>query len=1267
MAPCKRRHSAAWILAALLCLPRPAGAVSGPDSTVVIANANIPESVALAQHYAKKRQVPSKQICALDLPIPPYDPTPIPPDSPWYVKTDVITVSQYATYVQGALQTCLGERALARIDSAVIMRGVPLQVGIVVPGEPPPGVSFAAALSLWKSTTMDGQPLLGQNPKLLQPICGATEYNCIARWRSALRDAGSVVGPGWSAVALSEDGVPYTERPLLVTMLHGLSYGVDSAGNELTGQLGPAKGLLDSALTAEQQGGATGKFLFMRNPTDPGRSVLDGEYEGVIAGLAARGLTNAQAVDHSTSLTGETLASFFVGSVNLGPYDPVGGSSTIEGNTYAPGSLVDNLTSAGAIPVKFDPACVCPPVGPCGCYAIPNQPSIARWVAKGVAGVHGTVHEPQSNAFPSRRLILDYVDGATLAEAFHRNIPYAYWKNLVLGDPMAAPYTTRPIVVLEHADTSQPIQEGEDVSGTIQARVSATDPAGRGIARVTLLVNGVEVASANGSTLTSCVGADATGVQLLAVAQAASNGGPGPGNFKPKGWIERHIDAGAGPAAAPCPPAMFSAIPGNGSATVKWEKAPGGGSPLTGYTVTASPGGQTAAAGASATSAVVSGLTNGTSYTFTVTAQNALGTSAPSAPSNAVTPAGVPGAPGNVTAAADYESGRVAWSAPASDGGSPITGYTVTSSPGNFTVLAGESATSAVVHGLTNGTAYTFSVTASNAVGAGPATVSNAATPANLPGAPAMGAATLGTGSVTVTWTPPGSDGGAPILAYRVEAIRNIDSVAGDGTTAVLAYPDGVAVDASGAVYIADQGYGLVRKLVGSTLSVVAGGGSGSLGDGGPATSATLSDPTRIALDGNGNLFIADAGHHRIRKVDLANGVITTVVGDGVPGFGGDGGPATSAHLNAPIEVALSGNTLYIADRDNHRVRRVDLSIGTITTAAGDGTPGYGGDGGPAAAAHLWYPEGVALDGSTLYVVDTGNGRVRKVSGAGTITTAAGGGTRPFGDGGLATDAQLTMPSGIAFDASHNLYVSEGLKSRVRQVRPDGIITTVAGDGVHGYGGDGASAALAHLRYPRGLGVDLAGRLYLADSYNHRIRAVDRDDAFADAGPAETSAQVTGLRPGTSYTFALRARNAIGSGAPSAASNAVTTPGVPGAPTNVTAQGAGTGAIRVTWTPPASDGGSPITSYVIVSDPDGVSVAAGANATEAIVSGLVIGQSYTFTVVAVNAWGSGPASSPSNSVNAPASIPTLGALGAAVLCALLLLGAARMFLRGSSS
>ena len=279
-------------------------------------------------------------------------------------------------------------------------------------------------------------------------------------------------------------------------------------------------------------------------------------------------------------------------------------------------------------------------------------------------------------------------------------------------------------------------------------------------------------------------------------------------------------------------------------------------------------------------------------------------------------------------------------------------------------------------------------------------------------------------------------------------------------------------------------------------IETVAGGGS-SLGDGGAATAAQLNSPAGVAPDGLGSLYIADTSNHRIRKVDAA-GVITTVVGDGTQGYGGDGGAAVAAQLSSPYGVAPDGaGNLYIADRNNNRIRKVDAA-GVITTVAGDGRRGYGGDGGAAVAAQLNFPTGVAPDGAgNLYIADRNNNRIRKVDAAGAITTVAGDGTQGFGgDGGAAVAAQLNLPTVVAPDGSGNLYVADRNNNRIRKVDAAGVITTVAGDGAFGYGGDGGAAVAAQLNRPTVVAPDGAGNLYVADWYNHRIRKVDAAGAI---------------------------------------------------------------------------------------------------------------------------------------------------------------------------
>jgi sugar lactone lactonase YvrE len=280
-----------------------------------------------------------------------------------------------------------------------------------------------------------------------------------------------------------------------------------------------------------------------------------------------------------------------------------------------------------------------------------------------------------------------------------------------------------------------------------------------------------------------------------------------------------------------------------------------------------------------------------------------------------------------------------------------------------------------------------------------------------------------------------------------------------------------------------------------------------------------------VAVDAAGNLLIADTGNNRIRRVDGATGVITTVAGTGPTGseagsFSGDGGPAVNANLRFPSSVAVdaSGN-LYIADGGNHRIRRVDSVTGIITTAAGSGSFGFSGDGGPATDAQL-APSDIAVDASgNLFIADANNNRIRRVDGAtGVITTVAGTGTAGHsGDGGPATSASLFSPRGVAVDAAGNLFFAVA-SNRIRRVdAATGIITTVAGSGASGFSGDGGPAISASLFGPAGVAVDAAGNLFIADFRNNRIRRVEAAVPAAEvATPKPTAAPASTLVSRTS-------------------------------------------------------------------------------------------------------------------------------------------------------
>ncbi|MCZ1014464.1 RICIN domain-containing protein [Streptomyces noursei] len=333
-------------------------------------------------------------------------------------------------------------------------------------------------------------------------------------------------------------------------------------------------------------------------------------------------------------------------------------------------------------------------------------------------------------------------------------------------------------------------------------------------------------------------------------------------------------------------------------------------------------------------------------------------------------------------------------------------------------------------------------------------------------------------------------------LAVGTVAGTGVAGCAGDGAAAVSAQlnlPFEIVVDSTGTLYVADLGNHRVRKITtDGKISTLAGtGDAGFGGDGGLAVSAQLNKPRGVAVDGAGNIYIADVGNHRVRKV-TADGKICTFAGSGTGGFSGDGVLATAAQLKDPIGLVVdSAGVLYVAEYNNHRVRKITTD-GKISTVVGTGVAGFGGDGGPAVSAQLKNPYGLAVDGAgALYVADAANHRIRKVATDGKISTFAGTGTAGFGgDGGPAASAQLKYPVGIVADSAGALYVSDHGNHRIRKVTADGKISTVVGTGTAGFGGDGGPATSVQLNNQMGLAVDCMDTLYIADHRNHRIRKI---------------------------------------------------------------------------------------------------------------------------------------------------------------------------------
>ena len=639
------------------------------------------------------------------------------------------------------------------------------------------------------------------------------------------------------------------------------------------------------------------------------------------------------------------------------------------------------------------------------------------------------------------------------------------------------------------------------------------------------------------------------------------------------------------PATTPGAPTAVVGAAADTAGFVSWTAAAANGSPVTSYVVTASPGGATATVDGDRTSATVGGLVNGTSYTFTVVATNALGSSPTSAASNAVTPAPVPGAPHNVTAARGDKAATVGWTAPSTSGGSAITGYTVTSSPGGITKTVAADQTTALVTGLTNGTGYTFTVVARNSAGASPPSEpSSTVVPATVPGAPASVTAVKGDSSVAVSWLAPGSNGGSPITGYTVTSNPGgvTATVPGDVTSSTLTgLTNGVAYTVTV----------IATNAIGASASARSGTVTPSTVPGAPtAVTATRGDKTAVvswtapASTGGSALtgYTITSNPGAVTKTvagTLTTGTVTgltngttytfTVVATNVAG----NGPASSAS-NDVTPAAVPG------------------APSAVTAVKGD------------ASATVSWTAPASTGGSPL----TGY----------TVTTSPGGQTTTVApDRTSTTVPALANGTAYTFSVVATNAVGSSPAAKSGSVTPSTVpgaptlVTATRGD---------KTAAVSWTAPTSNGGSAITG---------YTITSTPGGLTKTVAGTV-TTGTLTGLTNGTTYTVTVVATNVSGASPASLPSDPVTPAAVPGAPGAVTAT-RGDATATVSWAAPAANG-SPITGYTVTGTPGGVTRTVPGDVTSLTLVGLTNDLTYTFTVVATNAVGTSPLSAPSNPV-----------------------------------